>query len=125
MSVWKGKVTRLQKKVKYKSLSKGEYKSLSGKGRAKVFLRERAILDLLDLGIEMEILDLEFDTIVDYPGGLSFIYIFCCDLENKIENVYFGIYLWWFVGYVTFEKTFSTLKRGKCANFCVSLMAPP
>ena len=61
MSVWKGKVTRLQKdKVKYKSLSKGEYKSLSGKGRAKVFLRERAILDLLDLGIEMEILDLKF-----------------------------------------------------------------
>ena len=35
MSVWKGKVTRLQKKVKYKSLSKGEYKSLSGKGKRK------------------------------------------------------------------------------------------
>ena len=54
-----------------------------------------------------------------------FIYIFCCDLENKIENVYFGIYLSWFVGCVTFEKTFSTLKRGKGAHFCVGLMAPP
>ena len=50
MSVWKGKVTRLQKgKVKYKSLSKEEYKSLSGKGKGKL----KSFWGL-DLGMEME-----------------------------------------------------------------------